>query len=123
MLLNEKTLAGMVASVTTELVKLCEEFQIPESVVTEVNNNVTELLRSKSTSTTYTLRIDRWPVGDLQKIFDRSHCGGADFTAKTWIEIVMNYTDEKVTIKRSPTEKEPAALYEKSRTGEVEAVS
>lgn len=123
MILNEQTLKDMVASVTTELAKLFMNFEIPESVINDVNSGLTELLRSRSTSPNYTLRIDRWPVGELQKIFDRAHFGSADFGAKTWIEIVMNYTDEKVTIKRSPTEIEPAALYERSRKEEVEAAA
>lgn len=120
MLLNEQILANMVTSVTTELTKMFGTFEIPKDVINDVNSAVTELLRSRSTSPNYTLRIDRWPVGELQKIFDRAHFGGADFGAKTWIEIVMNYTDEKVTIKRSPTETKPTVLYERSRKKEVE---
>ncbi len=120
MILNEQTLANMVGSVNTELATLFANFKIPEDVITDVTLSVKELLRNNSTLSNYSLKIDRWPVGELQRIFDRAHFGGADFTAKTWIEIVVNYADEKVTIKRSPTENTPTVLYERSRKVEVE---
>ncbi len=118
MLVNEKTLADMVTSVATELATLFREFEIPEDVITEVSDSLVELLRSKSTSTSYTLKIDRWPVAELQRIFDKAHFGGADFTAKTWIEIVLDFKNEKVTVKRSLTQIEPEVLYERKRQTE-----
>lgn len=111
MYINEQKLLEISVPIKTEFENICLIINLKGDALNEFLGQIENLLRAKKKQSIFVFKIDRWPMGELKAIFDKVKLGGADF-GNTWIEIVVNFLEERVTIKRNSLS-EPEVLYER----------
>lgn len=95
------------------LIDLCKTKNIPTE---ELRPALETLYKSKNHLSSYVTRIDWTPNRELRELFEKLLIT-PDFGKGTFFEIVSNYAEEEVTIRRNPSAN-PEILYKRKRNTE-----